>query len=119
MDSASVRNEFNAIRLCVFKAIGATSYAKADKRSNIKTVSVDMPCSQLLFRNQFVSKLTDICYFDDNSFKFSVTPSELNVIFGDNWHTYHYRHSSTQRRIIGLMQIHFRQKTIQPKKSDR
>ena len=119
MDSGSLTNEYNAIKLSILKAIGSNSYQKCGKYSNIKSVSVDMPCSQDLFKKTFLSNISDMNYVDERSIKYSVTPSDLNGIFGHNWQTFQYKNSSTQRRIIGLVHIHFREKSIPQKNAQK
>ena len=107
-----MQNEFNAIRLCIVKAIASSSYQKNGKCLHTKRVVVDMPCSDLLFREKFLSKIPNIALLLDSTVKFTVTPSDLEIVFGEKWNTFNYKDSSTQRRIIGLIQIHFRKKTV-------
>ena len=105
-------NEFNAVRLCILKAISSVPYNTGGKCTNVKTISVDVPCSQELFRAKFVSCVDEIKYLDEDNYKCSVSATHLTRVFGHNWHTFNYRRSLTRRRIIGLIVIHFRRKVL-------
>ena len=104
-------NEFNAVRLCILNAISSVPYSIGGKCSNVKSISIDVPCSQELFIQKFV-RAVPLLYLNQENFKATVSASNLNVVFGENWSSFHYRRSSTRRRIIGLIVIHFRKKVL-------
>ena len=103
------KNKINAIGLCVIKAILAVPYSRG-RTSNLKTVSVDLPCSKKVFAERFACSSNAVQYGGEELFKCSVNPSELDNVFGENWHIFMYRNSSTVRRIFGLVFIFFRRK---------
>ena len=105
------RNEMNAIRLCLVKAVCATSYQQGFKASNVKKISIDVPCTPTVFRNTIGCYVANINYFGQDSYKCTVSPSDLDHVFGRNWHCFIYRGSFTRCRIIGLISIHYRKKS--------
>ena len=105
-------NEFNALRLCILKAISSVPYNTGLKHRNVKSVSVDVPCSQEMFIKKFVSILPRVQYCNEDQYKVTVSASDLSSVFGENWHIFQYSHSSTRCRVIGLIVIHFRKKTM-------
>ena len=104
-------NEINAIHLCLIKAISANSYQRGSRSSNVKKLSIDVPCSPKIFLS-IVEHLPAVNYLGQDNFKFAVTATEMEGLFGNNWHTFNYAKSSTRRRIIGLIIIHYRKKSI-------
>ena len=96
-EASSVHNELNAIRLSIIKAVGSVSYQKGGKFTHLKNICIDVPCSQQLFRTEFVQKITHMSYCGEKNFKWKLSASDLEVILGKNWHIFKYRHSSTQR----------------------
>ena len=91
-----MHNEFNAIRLCIIKAVGSVTYQKGGKFAHLKKISVDVPCSKQLFQTQFVDQVEEIAYCGENNYKCSLAASHLEVVLGKHWHNFKYRNSSTQ-----------------------
>ena len=71
----------------------------------MKNMCVDLPLSQDYFAAHF-----PVQYNYEHSVKKDVSVCQLEPIFGKNWHSFHFEKSSTTRRIIGLVHIHFRKK---------
>ena len=80
----SQRNEFNAIRLSLMKAISSTPYQKGSRCENVKTISIDVPCAPNVFMENFVSKCALINYDGQDNFKCTVSASDLQNVFGTN-----------------------------------
>ena len=110
--SASEDNEFKALRMSILKSLSTARFVKGGQSVLTKTLCVDMPCSRNLFVHNFVCSVPHIDYSGENSYKCRVMPSDLNNVFGENWHIFQYAKSCTRRRIIGLVSIHFRMKTV-------
>ena len=110
-EGLSNKNEFNAIQVCIRKAISSVPYQRAGKCTSLKTISIDVPCSQKVFLEKFANSVTPIHYCLQENYKCTVSPSDLNAVFGEDWHVFNYHKSSTRHRIIGLIVIHFRNKT--------
>ena len=105
------KNQFNAIQLCLRKAISSVPYQRAGKCASVKSISIDVPCSQKVFIDRFASPVMSMCYSLEENYKCTLSPSDLNPVFGANWHIFQYVKSCTTRRIIGLIVLHFRKKT--------
>ena len=78
------KNSLNAIRLSLHKAISSVSYRKGSKCGHVKSVTIDMPCSQHLFFSSFVSNVQTIQYCGEDKYKCFVTISDFNSMFGEN-----------------------------------
>ena len=100
------------MKLCLKKAISSVPYKKGAKCGHVKSVSIDMPCSQNLFLDTFVSNVESIKYSGESKYKCFVSVCDLKDVFRENWHTFTYQRSQTHHRVIGLIQINFRQKTM-------
>ena len=108
----SEKNDINAIRLSLVKAISATPYQKGSKCENIKNVAIDVPCAPNIFVQNFVSKGPFFNYAGEENYKCTVSPSDLQKVFGKDWDTFVYQGSNTIGRIIGLIVVHYRRKEI-------
>ena len=110
--SNSELNELNSIKICLLRAISCARFSKGGQNVLMQMVSVDMPCSQNVFLRKFVCSVQQIMYDGEDSYKCKVMPSHLKYLFGNDWHIFIYTKSSTQRRIIGLISLHFRKKSL-------
>ena len=108
----SENNDINAIRLCLVKATASTGCRKHGTSSSVKTVTIDLPCSRNVFTEHFVSKVELIKYCGEDNYKCTVTASNLNEVFGENWDSFIYSGTGTKRRIIGLIVLHNRLKAL-------
>ena len=93
--------------MAISKRLATLSLTKSGKRLNVKNSSVDLPLSNESFKDLF-----PVCYNGESNFKETVTVRELEALFGTNWHTVHFKNSNTRKRIIGLVMLHYRKKTI-------
>ena len=64
--------------------------------------------SQEVFKNFF-----NLDYDGQDVVKKCVAISELDSVFGRNWHIYIFPKSSTRKRIIGIVLLHYRRKLIE------
>ena len=72
-----------------------------------KIYFIDLPFSQRNFRKYFC-----IQYNGEISVKMSMAVSDMDNLFGENWHIVEFKNSSTRKRIIGLVIVHYRKKSI-------
>ena len=79
---------------------------------HVKSVTVDVPCSRQLFAEKFVANLQNVQYCGQENFKCTLGPSDLWPVFGENWDYCKYPNSTTRRRIIGIIILHFRKKLL-------
>ena len=63
-----------------------------------------------MFQDHFVSSVPVMKYSGEDNYKCTVTATDLEHVFGTNWHSFLYRGSSTRRRIIGLIVIQCQKK---------
>ena len=98
--------------MAVKKAISSLSRQSKGKYIHAKTVSVDIPCSRKTFVAKFVQKVNNVEYNGQDNFKCTLGPSDLRPVFGEKWDYFMYDNSSTRRRIIGIVTLHFRKKSI-------
>ena len=103
-------NELNSIKMSVIKALSTCGYRTKGSYSNVRNVSVDVPCSKQTFELEFVNKLKGIQYAGEDNFKCLLAPSDLNDVFGDGWNVVKYKNCHTHRRILGSILLHFRRK---------
>ena len=68
---------------------------------------MDLPLSKNAFSNYFA-----VDYQNEESFKKTVPVHELNAVLGNDWHSFDFPNSSTRRRIIRDVELHYRLKTI-------
>ena len=93
--------------MAILKHLSSLSLGNGTQRLNITCSSVDLPLSLEVFKNTFPVQYTGQC-----NFKATLGVSELDIIFGKNWHTFHFPNSNTRKRIIGLVMLHYRKKKI-------
>ena len=74
---------------------------------NIKSSAIDLPLSQKVFSDHF-----PVQYQYQDNFKCTVSVSDLNDVFGENWHIYQFPNSITRKRILGMVTLHFRRKGV-------
>ena len=102
----------NAIQLCLSKAISSSPYQKGSRCENIKSLSIDVPCSPSVFKHNFVSNVPLLDYSGQDNYKCTVSPSDLENVLGKDWDTFIYRGSNTMHRILGLIIIHYMKKVF-------
>ena len=100
-------NELEAVKFAITRSLASLSHGKRGKYINIKNISLDLPLSPLVFQTFF-----PVDYSGNDGFKDNLSVDELSTVFGENWHIYNFCNSSTRKRIIGLVLLHFRRKTI-------
>ena len=88
------------------------SYMRKGKFGHIKSITVDIPCSRNMFVEKFVCNLKFVEYSGEDNFKCTVAPSDLRAVFGDNWDWFIYSKSTTRRRVLGLVKLHFQKKSV-------
>ena len=98
-------NELNSFKLAIVKALSSLSYSRMGKYTSIKNISVDLPISPRNFKAYF-----PVEYNYEESFKDVLAITDLNNVFGPNWHEVYFQNSTTRKRVIGLVNIHFRRK---------
>ena len=98
--------------MTVVKAISSFGYTRRGTVSHVKTVCVDLPCSQSTFIEYFVNKMGGLEYLNGSNVRFSVAPSDLNQVFSSDWNLFVYRNCQTRRRILGLISLHYRRKNF-------
>ena len=102
-------NQLNSLKLAVIKALSSLSFSRQGKYTSIKKNSVDLPISPDVFANKF-----PVSYTGQESFKTVVAINDLNDVFGENWHVINFKNSTTTKRVIGLINLHYRRKKISP-----
>ena len=99
--------------------MASVTCTRRGKASNIKTISVDVPCSKQVFTERIASYLPVVNYHREDKFKCTVSPSDLDDVFGENWHNFIFRNSSTMKRIIGVVVLLFRKKIFKQHTADQ
>ena len=94
-----------AVRFLVIRSLASLSVGFRGKYSNVKNVSVDAPLSQDLFASFF-----PVNYCGEDSFKDMVSVGQLESVFGKDWHIYNFTNSSTRKRVLGCVLLHYRRK---------
>ena len=100
-------NEINSIKFAILKSMSSASQARMGKYRATRNIAVDLPLSQKVF-----AKMFPINYNGEESFKQVVSIMDLNRVFGENWHILKFKESSTRKRIIGVVAIHYRRKGV-------
>ena len=103
----------SSLRLSVLKIMSKLSFGHKGNFRHMKTVSLDVPLSPETFQSKICDVVDIIDYSGEENFKIDVAPSQLNLVFGDNWSKFQFSSSSTQKRVLGLVTIHFRLKRVQ------
>ena len=106
-------NELAAVKFAITRSLASLSHGKRGKYINIKHISLDLPLSPLVFQTFF-----PVDYCGNDGFKGKLSIDELNTVFGTNWHIYNFFQSSTRKRIIGLVLLHFRRKKVKLQEHD-
>ena len=101
-------NEINAFKLAVVKSLSSLSHGSRGKYVNIKTCAVDLPLSPKNMKQHFA-----VQHIGEEPIKFCLPVSAFDGIFGENWHIFHFPNSSTRKRIIGVIELHYRMKKFQ------
>ena len=96
-----------SMKFSVRRCLATLSFGFRGKYSNVKYCSVDLPLSNNAFSSFFADD-----YTNEDNFKRNVSVKHLNAVFGSNWHIYNFPNSSTRRRIIGDVHLHYRMKKI-------
>ena len=78
-----------------------------------------MAFSKQAFNEFFVQKMPQ--YFSGTSEKIhlELSVNDLESVFGKDWYVLTNPSSTTQQRILGMVLVHFRQKTFQDQSSRR
>ena len=100
-------NEVNVLRMAILKRLSALSLGHGGQRVNIKMSSVDLPISPKVFQ-----RICPIEYQGQEEFKATVSVSDLDDVFGKDWHIFNFPNSTTRKRIIGVILLHYRTKTL-------
>ena len=93
--------------MAIFKILSSLSLGYRGKRLNVKINVVDLPLSPKVFKENF-----PVDYCGEPNFKSTVSVSELNKVFGTDWHLFQFPNSMTRRRILGVVILHYRKKTL-------
>ena len=96
-------NEVESIKFLVRCSLSTLSVGFRGQYTNVKFCSVDLPLSIKAFSTFFAVE-----YNNEDSFKKTVSVDDLNGVLGSNWHSYQFEKSSTRRRVIGHVQLHYR-----------
>ena len=104
-------NELQALHFTLMRSLACVSHGIKGNYSNVKYIAVDAPLSQKIF-----SDVLPTDYKGQDSFKESVSVADLDCVFGQDWHIFNFENSTTHKRIIGNVLLHFRKKQVQVKK---
>ena len=96
-----------SIKFAIRRALSSVSIGFRGKYTNVRFFFVDLPLSPQTFSRYFAEE-----YSEEKSFKKVVTIDCLNSVFGHNWNCFQFAQSETRKRVIGNVQLHFRQKCI-------
>ena len=99
--------------MAIVRALRSVPYQTRGKHTHLKSVTVDLPCSPQIFIKHFVQKLPDMQYNGQTNFKYTMPPSVLRSVFGENINVFYYKSSLTRRQIIGLIMLHYRTKDVE------
>ena len=93
--------------MAILKRLSASSFGYCGQRVNIKASSVDLPINPQVFHEIF-----ELDYKGENDFKATVRVSDLDKVFGSDWHILNFASSFTRKRILGNVSLHYRKKTL-------
>ena len=101
-------NDLQALKLTIVRSLASLSHAKNGNHVNITNISVDMPLSPQQFMKFFPVEYSA----NRENFKQTLSVEDLNSAFGLNWHIFKFPNSSTRKRVIGVVLLHFRKKRM-------
>ena len=96
-----------SIKFSIRRALSSVSIGLRGKYTNVRFFVVDLPVSPRTFSSLFAEE-----YVTGSNFKKWVTVEKLQSVFGLNWNYFQYPNSTTRKRVIGNVQLHFRKKAI-------
>ena len=109
---SSENNEINSLKLAIFKALKKSNSTTNCKLGYLKTMTVDLPLSLPTFDNCFREKIRKLQQYQPPTVKCHVSINDLKLVSGNNWHIYNHPDSCIRQRILGLIQINYREKQI-------
>ena len=94
-------NDFKSILIQVKKSL--SSFSGPGRYNNIrkKSISFDLPLSQINFNREFISKIPGIHQAFQVPMRLKLTPADLEPVFGQDWHIFNFRDSKTRVRVLG------------------
>ena len=110
-------NEMEAIKHAIAKTLQKSNSAVNGKCGATKNCIIDLPLSRQNFLLHFVRKVTDL-KLTMNCCRRKITVENFEQIFGHESHIFKQRNSTTQQRIIGIVNLHFRPKMVDIYKND-
>ena len=108
-------NEISSLKFALMKSLSSLSYGRKGQFCSQRKSGIDLPLSADNLEFFFGMK-----YSGEKSVKKSVAVENLENVFGKNWHIFNFTNSCTRKRIVGLVNLHYRRKTLsKPQKSNR
>ena len=105
-------NEINSLKLSIFKALRRSSLTSNANIGYMKNISVDLPLSEDIFNNFFKKNIPDLRNRNSESINCKISINDLKHVLGENWFIYNRPNSSTRQRVLGLIQLSYRDKSI-------
>ena len=99
-------NDIASIKFTIGKCLSRISAGRKDKRRTVKYSEIDLPLSV-----ESLEKYFPIEYNGQTSVRKEVAISELDLAFGRNWHVMKFPNSTTQKKVIGLVTLHYGNKS--------
>ena len=105
-------NDFKSIHIQVKRAL--SSYSGPGRLHNVrkKSISVDLPLSDISFKRNFLDKFPPLDKDFKLPMKFKLTGPELEQVFGKEWYIVYFRESKTRIRVLGDVDLYYRKKIM-------
>ena len=105
-------NEINAIKLAIYKSLKKNTYTSNSKIGYIKTMTIELPLSPQIFNEIFQRLIPKLGLLKSPPISSKVSVNEMKMVLGNNWHIYKHSKSTTRQRILGIVDLKYRQKEI-------
>ena len=82
----------------------------------MSTISIDVPFSKATFAKVFGNMIDKVQSYSHNNamttVKVDLSVDEINLALGSDWHTFTKTTSSTIQRVLGIVRVHHRKRTL-------
>ena len=103
-------NEISALKQTILKKMMRKNSCQNGAKGFTKFVTVDMPLSLNTFNKFFGHYLGLRDNLEMCPCKIQLTVQQLSIIFGQNWHIFPRKNTTTHQRFIGDISIQYRPK---------
>ena len=105
-------NEISSLRFAILRALKNNISSSNCKLGYVKTLAIDLPFSQDNFNNFFKKFVPEKKPIECGKILLKLSVNQMKIILGKNWFVYNHPNSSTRQRVLGFVQINYREKKI-------